>query len=493
MHEAGKRGLTMVSSSTSNAVGQARGAGRSFGTRGRLVLAFAILAASVAAAFGFQLARLAAMQSEIVELREDHEQMRLTLELSDAVRDGYGQPGPTRFEEERRIRSHMRRLAAEVDEPEARSWVERLSTATDALERRSRAERTELAAGRPPPQGTEEARRALVFEVEHSADRLFTFLRERSLAQSAAVEDRWRRTLQLALGFAIVLPLFALAIGVYLSRAIGGPLALLGEGAARIGAGDLRTRIELQGQDELSVLAARFNAMAAALEQHQERLVRSEKLASLGRVAAGVAHEINNPLQVILGYLSLHRGRVEGELGQHLARVEREAVRCGEIVEAMLQLSRPSPTTPPEPVDLRQLSQEVVEAVRAVMPEAPEVRVAGAGDALGSAARYRQVLFNLVKNAAEAAGPAGRVDVAVECDREVARVVVSDTGPGIPPDLRARVFEPFFTTKSTGTGLGLALARAIAQAHGGDVELQDAAAGTRFCLRAPRGLGGMWT
>jgi len=71
--------------------------------------------------------------------------------------------------------------------------------------------------------------------------------------------------------------------------------------------------------------------------------------------------------------------------------------------------------------------------------------------------------------------------------------VVSDTGPGIPPDLRARVFEPFFTTKSTGTGLGLALARAIAQAHGGDVELEDAAAGTRFCLRAPRGLGGMWT
>jgi signal transduction histidine kinase len=471
------------------------------GTRGRLLAAFAALAATFAAGFGLEAHRLGRMAHGIAELREHQVQMHLALQVEDAVREEYdrrvralaGEPIPLVEADEVVVGELVRRLSETVDEPEARGWIERLAIATRALEALCRADLEALASGRPPAPGAEQSRFALVFQIEEDVDSLFAFLSGRSVAQSEAIEDLRRASLRLALAFAVGLPLFALAIGLYLSRAIGRPLVILGEGAERIAAGDLRTRIAVQGPRELSALADRFNGMAAALERDRERLVRSEKLALLGRLAAGVAHEINNPLQVIVGYLSLHRGRVGGELGLDLARVDREAGRCKEIVEELLQLSRPTATAPPEPVDLREVSQEVAEAIRVAMPEAPRLQVVGEARALGSPARFRQVIFNLVKNAAEAAGPAGRVEVEIGYDRDAARVVVSDTGPGVPSTLRDRVFEPFYTTKTTGTGLGLALARAIAQAHGGDVELEPGSCGARFSLRAPRVREGAWT
>jgi signal transduction histidine kinase len=256
--------------------------------------------------------------------------------------------------------------------------------------------------------------------------------------------------------------------------------------------GDLSTRVDVPGSDEFALLAAEFNAMAAALAQHQERLVRSEKLAVLGRLAAGVAHEINNPLQVMLGYLTLHRDRVPGELGLHLSRVEREATRCKEIVEGLLQLSRPVAPAAPVRVDLREVCDEVADALRMSAGErAPVIAVEGEGSALGTRGRFRQIVFNLARNAAEAAGPAGAVRLRVSRDETTVGVVVSDNGPGLPPHVRSRVFEPFFTTKPTGTGLGLTIARTIANRLGGDVHVEAAEAhGATFTLRVPRADGG---
>jgi two-component system, NtrC family, sensor kinase len=117
------------------------------------------------------------------------------------------------------------------------------------------------------------------------------------------------------------------------------------------------------------------------------------------------------------------------------------------------------------------------------------LRVDGAGLARGDGPRVRQVVFNLMKNAIEAAGPAGEVDVRVgEAGPEHVEVVVSDTGPGVAPEARARLFEPFFTTKEAGTGLGLAVSRAIALAHGGDIDVRNGEPGAIFTLRLPRTL-----
>jgi signal transduction histidine kinase len=133
----------------------------------------------------------------------------------------------------------------------------------------------------------------------------------------------------------------AALIGIFLGRSVIRPLATLRDGAARIERGDLSTRIELDRTDEFGALATQFNAMTAALQEHQEKLVQQEKLAGIGRLAAGVAHEINNPLSVILGYTRLLKNRAQGELADELATIEAEAVRCQHIVEDLLDLSRP--------------------------------------------------------------------------------------------------------------------------------------------------------
>ena len=107
--------------------------------------------------------------------------------------------------------------------------------------------------------------------------------------------------------------------------------------------------------------------------------------------------------------------------------------------------------------------------------------------ALADRGQIRQVVFNVIKNAAEAAGPAGGVDVEIGGSDGVVEVAVRDDGPGLAPDARGRLFEPFFTTKPTGTGLGLAVSRAIARAHGGDIEVRNGeAGGAVFTLRLPR-------
>ncbi|HET6923330.1 MAG TPA: HAMP domain-containing sensor histidine kinase, partial [Anaeromyxobacteraceae bacterium] len=239
--------------------------------------------------------------------------------------------------------------------------------------------------------------------------------------------------------------------------------------------------------DEFGRLAADLNAMTVALKKHQQRLVESEKLAGIGRLAAGLAHEINNPLQVMLGYLSLNRDLPDRRLAEQLSAVEDEARRCKDVVDGLLEISRPS-TTAPVPVDLRALCEEVSERLRIWMrPASLRLSVSGAGVALCDRARLRQVVFNLVKNAAEAAGPDGGVEVEIGGANGVIEVAVRDDGPGITPEKRANLFEPFFTTKPLGTGLGLAVSRAIARAYGGDIEVWNAeSGGAVFTVRLPR-------
>jgi signal transduction histidine kinase len=140
-------------------------------------------------------------------------------------------------------------------------------------------------------------------------------------------------------------------------------------------------------------------------------------------------------------------------------------------------------------VDLRALATESVKRVSAVVgPRVPTMTVEGEGSVVGSGRRLRQVLYNLLKNAAEASGAAGAVRVRLNkegSDRVV--VTISDTGPGIEPESRRYVFEPFFTTKPQGTGLGLAVSRAIVRAHGGDLELAlSNGTGAVFRLTLPR-------
>ena len=272
---------------------------------------------------------------------------------------------------------------------------------------------------------------------------------------------------------------------------MAGPVARLQAGAARLAGGDLDTRIEIDTPDEFGALARQFNAMTQALKENQARLVETGKLAGIGRLAAGVAHEINNPLGVILGYTRLLRKRADPSVTEDLQIIEEETLRCQEIVEGLLDLSRPF-NLAPEPVDLRELCDDVVARLAdSRQLGGVEVKVDGAASASGQPLRLRQVVFNLIKNAVEASGSGARargVPVKLGPGPEPAsvEVAVADSGPGIKPEASGRLFEPFFTTKPAGTGLGLAVSRAIARAHGGDI-LAGASAlgGALFTLRLP--------
>ena len=206
----------------------------------------------------------------------------------------------------------------------------------------------------------EHARAQLVVtRIQDLAEALVARSEASIAAARADVEAVERRTKAWIVALLLGAPLLAGAVSLYIGRSIARPIARLQEGAARLAAGRLDTRIDVDSPDEFGALARQFNAMTASLTEHQDRLVQSEKLAGIGRLAAGVAHEINNPLAVILGYARLLQKRAEGPLRDELQIIEDEAVRARDIVEGLLDLSRPLPAGRAR-VDLREICDEVV-------------------------------------------------------------------------------------------------------------------------------------
>ncbi|RKG74792.1 histidine kinase [Corallococcus sp. CA049B] len=420
-------------------------------TTRKVLLAFGALVALFAAASGYALGRLADIHEGTRALREVGGRAREARELATAVRDQYahlahtiilGNDSHRRFHSEARARVEAltRRLSEHARDAEERAAVADIQASGDALDTLYRD--TLLPAVMAKDAAAVEAAHGRALEwVSRIQARVDALTADSDASMDAfeshvgAVERDSFRWALLLLGGAT---LFAAGVGVYIGNAVA-------------------------------------------------RLVQHEKLAGIGRLAAGVAHEINNPLGVILGYVRLLQRRAEGTLAEDLRVVEEEAVRCQDIVEGLLDLARPG-RGPREPVALRDACEEVVLRLReATRLGTVTVDVQGEGTAWAQAPRLRQVLLNLVKNAAEAAGEGGRVEVriAVDADKS-ARVAVSDSGPGVTPEARARLFEPFFTTKPSGTGLGLAVSQAIAEAHGGRIDVDTGAlGGARFTLSLP--------
>jgi signal transduction histidine kinase len=323
---------------------------------------------------------------------------------------------------------------------------------------------------------------ATVDQVVQVNDDLNAMFEHRSAASRARAIDlgKHARTLVLVcFGLAILL---AAGVGLGLTRSILRPVGALVDGARRVGAGDLATRIDVPGRDEFATLATTFNQMTVDLARNQEALVRSQKLASIGQVAAGVAHEINNPLGVILGYVKLLQREGDRE---EVRIIGDEARQCQRIVQGLLDLARP-PKLQLGDVDLADIAREAVERLREAGKLAGRDVVAPPADATlpahGDEARLRQVVTNLIVNAVEATPENGRVTI----DAASGGLRVADTGPGIPADVLPRIFDPFFTTKTGGTGLGLAIVHAIVDAHGGKIDVDSRpGAGTTMTLRIP--------
>jgi signal transduction histidine kinase len=291
---------------------------------------------------------------------------------------------------------------------------------------------------------------------------------------------------------------------VLLTILIVRPIGRLTRSVESLAAGAEHVSVKEQGSAEATRLARSFNGMALQLRaKHRQltsrlaelesttqdlrskerQLIHGEKLASVGRLAAGVAHEIGNPLAAILGLIELMR---EGDLtpaqsNEFLGRVQRETERIHRIIRDLLDYARQSPETElaSETCDLRHV---IDDAVNLVKPQKESKDIAIVVDVdpavplvLGPRHRLTQIVLNLLLNAVDALEGKGRVEVRAALSGDSVSLLVLDTGPGIAGEMMDKLFDPFTTTKPAGkgTGLGLAVTHAIVQGLGGSITVHN--------------------
>src|SRR5256886_384963 len=272
----------------------------------------------------------------------------------------------------------------------------------------------------------------------------------------------------------------ALLVGLlvmWLSQRALRPIRTLTEAAQRLGRGSPESvAVPEEGGDELAVLAREFNAMAQRLAARErelraqgEALLRSERLAAIGRIAAQITHEICNPLSSI-SLNAEELGKRAPQAPELRDPIVREVDRLTGITEEYLRFARlPKPQL--QRADANDIAREVLEFVRPELDSAG-VKVSlslspGLPRVLADVAQLRQLLLNLLRNAREAMSAGGSLRVTSRATKAMVEIEVRDNGPGIPSERLSRIFDPFFTTKERGTGLGLAMAQEIAQEHGG--------------------------
>ena len=221
--------------------------------------------------------------------------------------------------------------------------------------------------------------------------------------------------------------------------------------------------------------------MLAKNRQLEAEVRRREKLAAVGDLAAGVAHELRNPLSSIKGYASYLGGRFpEGSEDREAARVMvQEVDRLNRVISDLIGVSRPTDIHPRQ-VDMAAL---VDNTLRLLTQDATQRGITltreGEGEAWLDPDRFRQALLNVCLNAVEAMGGGGELRLIIHRQGNRMHLDVCDNGPGIPPDILNRIFDPYFTTKSQGTGLGLAMVLKVTEAHGGSVRITSETAGPK--------------
>jgi two-component system NtrC family sensor kinase len=280
----------------------------------------------------------------------------------------------------------------------------------------------------------------------------------------------------------LVVGVAAAALVFRASTIITSPITHMIEVIRRVKRGNLEEKMHVDGQDELAELAGAFNRMTDIIRRNKEMessLAQQGKMASLGVLSSGVAHEINNPLGVILGYA----GYLEGKMSEddpnynYIHEIKRESKRCKKIVQDLLSYAR-TPRPSLEPTDINQLLTQIVDfaanhtdmrgvtITKDFTPTLPTVMLDGD--------QMRQVAINLILNAGGAMPDGGRLVIrTTRLDENHAQIAFIDSGCGIPAEYIEKIFEPFYTTKERGTGLGLAITRQIIEQHHGQIQIQS--------------------
>jgi two-component system NtrC family sensor kinase len=338
---------------------------------------------------------------------------------------------------------------------------------------------------------------------------------------------------------AIVLMLVVLALTIliltFIARVVTEPVKMLVQVTDQVSRGDLDQKVGIDQQDEIGHLANTFNKMIESLKQSrkeieeyshtleekieertrelenaQAQLIQTEKLSAIGQLAAGVAHELNNPLGGILGYAQFALEKIKKSTAEkggdkelekytrYLADIETQARRCKSIVQNLLRFSRASSATEFEEIDVNkviedtitfvehQLHMNQIELKMELDPDLPKIH--------GNAGQLQQVFTNLIINAMHASPPQSEIKIVSRYSPAVGEfggaveLLFIDQGSGIPPENLKKIFEPFFTTKGVGkgTGLGLSVSYGIIRSHGGEIRVDSTVGkGTTFSVILP--------
>jgi two-component system NtrC family sensor kinase len=319
--------------------------------------------------------------------------------------------------------------------------------------------------------------------------------------------------------------LIALCLTFFTQRLVNRPVRQLVQHTHLVGSGDLGVQVAINSHDELGELADAFNGMTDNLrkarseleewgknlevkveertdeiKQIQAKLVHSEKLASLGELVAGIAHEINNPLTGILVFASLMSSdsKLDPSLKGDLELIVKETQRCAKIVKGLLDFSRES-IPQKKPASINEIMDATLTLVvhqscfhditleKEYAPDLPEIML--------DPHQIEQVFINMLINACHAIGGPGtiRIKTGIDQPSEFAFVAISDSGCGIPEENLSKIFDPFFSTKENkGTGLGLSVSYGIIEGHGGRIDVQSTVGvGTTFTIWLPVQSGGV--
>ncbi len=477
-------------------MGEAAASGRSYRLRrGLAAFAAALVALVVVTGAGTVLIAIELRQA-IVTARTMEASSRRAALLSVIVREQYIHEAHTIIVRDRSHMAHhdewVRKLAAElatlrsdVDEQGAERLDAIAAASARLLEVFNKAilpavDRSDW----PAVHESHHRANALVDEMTGHADALADYFADRATSAQTRSEVLVRFAFAGSIVVGLVAATVAFALARRLWRSFARPLGALEEVARTVAEGERGARVASLAAAELEVVGRALNRMLDSLAAAEAELVDKERLAALGRVAAGVAHEINNPIAIIRGYVSEMKQDTQAVgLGRELEVIDEEARACERIASDLLLYARRPP-----------IAKEAV-PVGDLLGEAAKhgVPAAGLATALEVEAaiievdplRIRQVVVNLIRNAHDAGG-AEPVLVRGSRRDEDYRIEVLDRGRGLSAEAHAHLFEPFFTTRRDGSGLGLAVSYGLVAAHGGSIRAEPReGGGTRFVVELP--------
>ena len=315
-----------------------------------------------------------------------------------------------------------------------------------------------------------------------------------TIPMDEAVQNLRETGRTLALSALILLWSILLLLYFILKGTIILPINVLKDALSRVGKGDYSVAIDVKRNDEIGDLAKSFNQMVRDLRSKERQIIRSEKLATVGKLAAGVAHEINNPLGNISLYTQMLYQKIkDSDARKKLKIIEEQATQAARIVKSLLEFSRQM-----EPkfkkVNLNdvvnktleilqpQISINNIKVIKNLNKDLPEVKA--------DPAQMQQVLVNIINNAIEAMSGGGSLIVETRKRDGEVEVSITDTGEGIPEENLSKIFDPFFSTKGVGkgTGLGLSVSYGIVERHGGRIEVESkVGVGSTFRVILPLG------